>query len=237
MRKKSFVFWAALVLLPAVLAACGQGGDTAPPRETVTNERETLTESGTPNVSENFIRCVVSGDIGGSYEGTGEDGASWGCFFREGDHLPVFVLVLRDDKDEKVKISAGVLNLNIEAKGEQMGDLASVADFNTDSFEWESNYASQFRSVAYDASENSDDSRVRVTLTRSEKLDGGYLRLAGSFSFKASNLPTNIPEAAALDAWNHSDRKPPYDPALLGTSDIVVSGTFDITQLLELNGW
>ncbi|MDR1540188.1 MAG: hypothetical protein LBU32_19740 [Clostridiales bacterium] len=178
------------------------------------------------------VRFVISGYRGGNYEALGDD-VLIGSFFMKDDVLPLFTIGLK--AEDGTSITLAMENLNITSKSEQMGSLLSTVEYTGES--WEDSFTSQYRMIAYDASENSDDSRSYMTLSKIEKLGGGYLHLVGTFRFKACNLPDPVPEAAILDAFKNPHRSPPYNPEFLGTTDIEASGDFDITMLAQLLGW
>jgi hypothetical protein len=182
-----------------------------------------------PTEENNFIRCTVSGGRGGSYEATG-DNASWGLLsFPDGDVLTGFNLIMKDLKHD-VSVSSGFFELDLLSKAEQECDASSSLDFNDSKQDnWEDRFASLLRLNVYDGPDGLD-SKGYLTLTTVEKLPDGYLRLAGTFHFKASNLPDSMPEAAILDVWANPDRVPACNPDLLGTTDLEVHGTFDVTQ-------
>lgn len=187
----------------------------------------------TQDEKDNFVKCTVSGDKGGTFKAVGKS-ANIGYLSIENNVIQLFSVGFNDLNG--ASLSTGMFPLDLNSRSEQEGSILGMFTFN-DGKNHNDQFSSQFYPLFYDTNEDFRDSSTYVTLTNVEKLQGGYLHLKGRFKFNASNIPEKLPEACMMEAFEHTDRHPTYLAKLAGTSEIHISGEFDVVILVKITGW
>ncbi len=184
-----------------------------------------------PDTFVNDLKVTISGARGGSYHITGED-VGVGCIGFAQNQLSYFSIGFGNDK---VSFSTGIFFPDVTSRKEQEG-VDGHAKYGAGT-KWEDVFSAQFYWLYYQQEESESVTNTWITINRFESRADKqltsivYVRVAGTFHFKASNSPTYIPEAAILDAWNRGQYGSPYPlylPELAGTSEIEASGSFDV---------
>ncbi len=184
-----------------------------------------------PDTFVNDLKVTITGARGGSYHITGDD-VGVGCIGFTKNQLAYFSIGFGNDK---ISFSTGIFFPDVTNRKEQEGvDGHAKYGAGTD---WKDVFSAQFYWLYYQQEASESVSNTWMTINRFESRADQqltsivYVRVAGTFHFKASNSPDNIPEAAILDAWNRGQNGSPYPfylPELAGTSKIEASGSFDV---------
>ncbi|MFH6956207.1 hypothetical protein ACHRV1_02290 [Flavobacterium aquidurense] len=183
----------------------------------------------------NSLNCIISGDKGGTFAAVDKD-VKVG-FLQVGDrYVEAFFVGFK--QADGTNMSTGMFPLDLNSRSEQTGTAMGMVDFGSSS-DWMDRFSSLYYPLYYDTNADERNSKTYITLTKAEKLKGGYLHLAGRFRFNASNnVPfEKMPIACLEEALQHTDRYPRYLASLAGTSQVQVSGNFDVTVLVRLTEW